>query len=98
MSLSTIYQLYRGGQFYWWRKPEDTATTTDLSQISDKLYYIMDWLFIARRLHQICHAFLGQEHVQNYNKKLKLMRNSAIQCLMYLVTLKMLQNIYKKNQ
>jgi len=34
-SLSTIFQLNRGSQFYWWRKPEYPE------KIIDKRYHIM---------------------------------------------------------
>jgi len=40
-NVSTIVQLYRGGQLYLWMKPKYLEKTTDLSQVNDKLHHII---------------------------------------------------------
>ena len=39
-------KLYCGIQFYWWRTPEYPEKTTDLSQVSDKIFHIILYRFI----------------------------------------------------
>jgi len=51
MPLSTIFKLYRGGRFYWWRKPIYQYKTTDLPQLIYIHYHTMFY-----RLHLVMSA------------------------------------------
>ena len=57
-----MFHLYRVGQFYSLIKPEYTKKNTDLSQFTDKLYYILLYREYLSTSGIPCHNFSGDKH------------------------------------
>jgi len=64
-----MLQLYCGGQFYWWETLEYQEKTTDLVQVTDKLYHIQLYqvdLAMNRVVNSQLYAMIGTDCIGSF--------------------------------
>ena len=67
MPLSTLFQSNRGGHIYLWRKLKNPGKTTNLSQVTDKLYYIMLYTSPWSKFELTTSVVIGTESIGKSN-------------------------------
>ena len=61
-TFNNVSVIYRGCQFYWWRKPECREKTTNLLQVTDKHYHIVLYQLHHAMNEVRTHNFGGDRH------------------------------------
>ena len=84
LPLSIIFQLYRGSQFYWWRKLKDPEKITDLLQVTDKLYHIMLYTSHWSRFELTTYVVTGTDCIGNCKSNYQMITNMVAPSWIYI--------------
>jgi hypothetical protein len=80
VTLNNISDLYHGSQFYLWRKPEYQEKTTDMWQVTDKLYHIITYISPWTRFERTRLVVIGIDCTDNWESNYHTITTTTASC------------------